>query len=119
MRLLIDACMSRRLFEALGAAGHDAVWVRDWQASAPDTEIVRKARGENRAIVTLDRDIPALVLRSQQRTPSVLRLTRLSSKAQIPAALDALQRHGGDLAQGALVTVSPRTIRVRRLSSAT
>jgi len=66
MRLLVDACMSRQLFEALADFGHDATWVRDWQPSATDTEIIRKARDERRAIITLDRDIPALVLRSEQ-----------------------------------------------------
>ncbi len=118
MRLLVDACMSRGLFEAINSAGHDAVWVRDWQPAAPDSAIIQKAREEHRAIITLDRDIPALVLRSQLPGPSVLRLTRISSKAQIPAALDALRRHETDLDLGALVTVSPRNIRIRRLTTA-
>jgi len=93
MRLLVDACMSRQLFEALADFGHDATWVRDWQPSATDTEIIRKARDERRAIITLDRDIPALVLRSEQSGPSVLRLIRLSSQMQVLAALEALRRH--------------------------
>ena len=117
MRLLIDACMSRRLFEAVAEAGHDAAWVRLWQPAAPDQTIIEKAREERRAIVTLDRDIPALVLRSQRGGPSVLRLTRLSSNAQIAAALDALRRHGADLEKGALMTVSPRNVRIRRLAA--
>lgn len=115
MRLLVDACMSRKLFEAMRAAGHDAVWVRDWEPAAADSKIVVKAENEGRIIVTLDRDIPAIVLRSDERRPSVLRLTRLSTITQIPAALEALRLHEADLHDGALVTVSPRTIRVRRL----
>lgn len=118
MRLLVDACMSRQLFEAVAAAGHDTVWVRLWQPAAPDSAIIEKAREERRAIITLDRDIPALVLRSQCHGPSVLRLTRLSTQAQVAAALDVLRRHGVDLERGALVTVSPRNVRVRRLALA-
>ena len=108
MNLLVDACISRSLFEALTGAGHDVVWGRHWLPTAADSAIIEKARAEQRAIVTLDRDIPALVLRSQQRQPSVLRLIRLSSKAQIPAALDALRRHERDLIEGALMTVRRR-----------
>lgn len=115
MRLLVDACMSRGLFEALAQAGHDAVWVRNWNPQAPDSAIIARAREERRAIITLDRDIPALVLRGEDKAPSVLRLIRLSSKAQIPAALKALRRHEREMAEGALVTVSPQNIRIRRL----
>jgi len=118
VRLLVDACMSRRLFEAMASAGHDTFWVRDWEPAAPDTKIIVRARDEARTIITLDRDIPALVLRSGLPNPSVLQLVRLPTATQIPAALQAIRIHEEDFSSGALVTVSPRTIRVRRLTGA-
>jgi len=117
VKLLVDACISRKLFEAVRADGHDAVWVRDWKAAAPDTEVIAKAVDEARTIVTLDRDIPSLVLRSGLAAPSVLRLTRLPTAAQTLAAIEALRTHAADFDRGALVTASPRTVRVRRLAA--
>lgn len=109
--------MSRKLLEAVRAAGHDVVGVLDWEPSAPDPKVIARAKDESRTIITLDRDIPALVLRSGRSAPSVLRLARLSSFAQIPATLEALRLHEADFERGALVTVTPRTTRIRRLAS--
>lgn len=118
MKLPVDACVSRLVQDALVADGHDSLWVSDWLPAAADEEVIERAKADSHVVVTLDRDIPALVFLAGATAPSVVRLTRLSTKAQVVAVRDALARHRHELAAGAIVTVSPKIVRVRRLRAA-
>ncbi|NUW40622.1 DUF5615 family PIN-like protein [Nonomuraea rhodomycinica] len=56
-RSLVDENLSQRVAELLTKAGHDAVHVRDLQAtSAPDTMVMSLAVAEQRVIVSADTD---------------------------------------------------------------
>jgi predicted nuclease of predicted toxin-antitoxin system len=62
VKFLIDQNLSPRVAELLSKAGHDALHVRDLQASsAPDHELMTMAAGQGRVIVSADTDFGALL----------------------------------------------------------
>lgn len=68
-------------------------------------------------VVTLDADFHALLMVNRASAPSVLRIRVEGLKAAGLVALlaDVLPTVAADLERGALVTVTPRSIRVHRL----
>jgi predicted nuclease of predicted toxin-antitoxin system len=84
---------------------------------ASDADILRFARAESRACVTLDADFHSLLATSGETSPSVMRIRKEGLGA---AALAALMqriwpRIEGALNNGALVTITELSVRVRRL----
>ncbi len=86
MRFLVDNALSPRLAEALRAAGHDAVHVRDYGLHAAPDEVI-------------------FFRSSVDRRPE-------RQAALLLANLERLQQ---DLEQGSVVTVEAARLRVRRL----
>jgi predicted nuclease of predicted toxin-antitoxin system len=99
-------------------SGWDVLHVSEIGMSrADDADILRRARGDWRVCVTLDADFHSLLATGGERGPSAIRIrnegldaTALSALLQAiwPRVEDALDR-------GALVTVTERSLRVRRL----
>ena len=102
----------------LAGSGWDVVHVADIGMSrSGDGDILRHARNEARVCVTLDADFHALLATGGERGPSVVRIRKEGLDAPALAALlrgiwagieDALE-------DGAMVTVTERSVRVRRL----
>lgn len=119
MRLLVDQNLPPRLAELLVEAGHDATHVRDHGlASATDPEIVDYAAETDRTIISADTDFGALLAHARTTTPSVILVRavvelppqQLAERlaAQLPVLTDALDG-------GAIVAITPRGARIRRL----
>ncbi|MEU7835860.1 DUF5615 family PIN-like protein [Nonomuraea sp. NPDC049129] len=119
MNFLIDENLSPRVAELLTKAGHDAVHVRDLQAtSAPDSTIMALALADSRVIVSADTDFGALLAQARTTKPSVM-LVREILELRPPELvniiinhLDVLESH---LLTGAIVAFAPAGIRVRAL----
>lgn len=84
---------------------------------ADDMEILQRARAERRICVTLDADFHSLLATSGESLPSVIRIRKEGLDASALARLlesiwPAIDRF---LASGAMVTVTDRSVRVRRL----
>jgi predicted nuclease of predicted toxin-antitoxin system len=119
VKFLIDQNLSPRVAELLSKAGHDALHVRDLQASsAPDHEIMTMAAGQGRVIVSADTDFGALLAHRRAAEPSVLlvrELVEMSPQGLVRVVvghLDILEDH---LAAGAIAAFSDKGVRVRRL----
>ncbi len=116
--LLIDQGLPRGAAALMREAGYDAVHVGEaGMALASDREILLRARDERQTIVTLDGDFHALLAQSQALLPSVIRiriegLKRYECARLLELILPALE---DDLDAGAVVTVQPGRVRVRRL----
>ena len=117
-RLLLDQGLPRSTGALLAQAGWDVTHVSEIGMSrADDIDILQRARTDERVCVTLDADFHALLATSGERGPSVVRVRKEGLDAGALAAL--LQTVWPDiesaLADGAMVTVTDRSIRVRRL----
>jgi len=62
MRLLLDACVWGGARAELEAAGHDVVWIGEWNEDPGDEEILARAYREGRILVTLDKDFGELAI---------------------------------------------------------
>jgi predicted nuclease of predicted toxin-antitoxin system len=118
IKLLLDQGLPRTAAALLCAAGIDTVHVGEiGYASADDADILQRARDDGRVVVTLDADFHALLALSGATSPSVIRIRIEGLRAAATANLlqTVLSQCDEDLQQGAVVTVQPTRIRVRRL----
>ena len=114
MRLLLDSSVWGNAREELEAAGHDVVWVGDWPSDPGDEEILATAYRKGRILVTLDADFGELAVRDRRPHAGILRLVGIAARAQAGTILQVVASSGGDLLAGALITATPRRIRIRR-----
>lgn len=84
---------------------------------AADLDILRLGRAEQRICVTLDADFHALLATSGERAPSVIRIRKEGLDGNALAALlqAVWTRVEAALATGAMVTITDRSVRTRRL----
>jgi predicted nuclease of predicted toxin-antitoxin system len=119
VKFLIDNNLSPLLAEALKAAGHDAVHLRDLgMQAAPDEDVLRRARVEQRVLISADTDFGGLLARSEASNPSVILIRRLAGRRaaeQSQIILANLDQVAEDLAAGAVVVLHEDMLRVRRL----
>jgi predicted nuclease of predicted toxin-antitoxin system len=119
LRFLVDNALSPVVAEALVAAGHDALHVRDLgMQAATDEEIFEVAAGEGRAIVSADTDFGTILALRRTAEPSVLIFRRSSGRRpedqgrlllrQLPRISDALER-------GSVVVIEEDRLRIRAL----
>ncbi len=118
MKLLLNQGLPRSAAALLCEAGIDAIHVADIGFSAADdTDILQRAQEDKRVVVTLDADFHALLALTEATSPSVIRIRieRLRAQALTNLLLTVVGQCEEDLEQGAVVTVEPNRIRVRRL----
>jgi predicted nuclease of predicted toxin-antitoxin system len=117
-RVLLDQGLPRSTAKLLSAAGWDAAHVADIGLSrAEDSRILERARQEARTCVTLDADFHALLATSEAKSPSVVRIRRegLNGKAICDLLLKIWPRIDSAVNEGALVTITEGSVRVRAL----
>lgn len=118
MKLLLDQGLPRSTVHHLVGMGIVAEHVGDLgMARASDTHILDLARERQAVVVTLDADFHALLATSRATSPSVVRIRIEGLKGEETAALlgQVLAVAGTELEAGAVVSVTARRIRVRRL----
>jgi predicted nuclease of predicted toxin-antitoxin system len=110
--------LARSTTAFLRAQGHDAVHLRDQgRQRLSDQQIVDKARAENRVILTHDLDFGRIIALSGVGVPSVIAF-RLADMRPVEVNRylgQILARFATELENGALVSVSEGSIRVRSL----
>jgi predicted nuclease of predicted toxin-antitoxin system len=119
VKLLVDANLAPRLAKALDAAGHQATHVGDvGMLSASDETIFDFAAANNQVILSSDTDFGTILARRNAVAPSLILLrhtTELTVDAQLVLLIANLPAVSDDLAQGAVVTITPDRMRVRGL----
>ena len=118
MKLLLDQGLPRTAAQILRSKGHDVLHVAEiGLAAATDFSILKYAGCERCIVVTLDADFHALMMLNRANTPSVIRLRMEGLKGEALALLilKVISSVSEDLLQGALVTVTQRSIRVHLL----
>ena len=114
MKLLLDRCVWGPATFELAAAGHDAIWVGDWPEDPGDERILAEAHAEGRVLITIDKDFGGLAVVQGLPHAGMIRLYRIPAEQQAAACLRVLEQHGDDLEAGAIITVQPGRIRIRR-----
>jgi len=118
MKLLLDQGLPRSAAALISEAGIDTIHVADIGLSAADdTDILQRAKNDERIVVTLDADFHALLALSAATTPSVIRIRIERLRAQVLAnlLLSVVGEFAEDLKQGAIMTVEPSRVRLRHL----
>jgi predicted nuclease of predicted toxin-antitoxin system len=118
MRLLLDQGVPRSTAALLRAGALDAVHTGEiGLAEAEDETVLEWARAEGRTIVTLDADFHALLALSGASKPSVVRvrIEGLGAEAMRELLVRALRQCVAELERGALVSIQPGRLRLRRL----
>lgn len=118
MKLLLDQGLPRSAAILLREGGIDTLHVGEiGLAATTDNEILQRGRQEGRAVVTLDADFHSLLAFSKAVSPSVIRIRieGLTGPMAANVIREAALRSKEDLENGALVTVQPGRIRIRRL----
>ncbi|MEO8601711.1 MAG: DUF5615 family PIN-like protein [bacterium] len=113
MKVLLDACVSGRVRDALVQAGHDVVWAGDWPDDPGDAEILTRAHDEQRVVVTLDKDFGELAIVRRLPHAGIVRMVDLSIARQAETCLRLLTAYGEDIVAGAIITAEPGRVRIR------
>lgn len=118
MRFLADMGISPRSAVFLRNLGHEALHLHDEGLDClPDADILAKALAEQRIILTHDLDFGDLMAASGAQLPSVIifRLRNMSADRVNRYLEIVLANYQGRLEAGAIISVTERQIRVRRL----
>jgi len=118
MKLLLDQGLPLSAAALLRDASIDTIHVGEiGMSQAEDTEIIQKAREEERVVVTLDADFHTLLALDEAVSPSVIRvrIERLRAQALMDLLLMVIVECEEDIEQGSAISVEPSRIRIRRL----
>lgn len=119
MRFLLDANLSPQLLEGLHAAGYVARHVADLGLlDASDLAIFDRAAADGDVVITADSDFSMLLAARGSSGPSVVLLRHVAElpwPAHQALLLDNLPAVLADLDAGAVVSLSPTRLAVRRL----
>jgi predicted nuclease of predicted toxin-antitoxin system len=117
-RLLLDQGLPRSAARLLGDVGWDVLHVGDLGMSrCSDAEILDYARREHRICVTLDADFHLQLAVSGASRPSTIRIRieGLNGRALAELLMRVWPEMGVTLEEGAVATITERSIRLRRL----
>ena len=118
MRFLARRGVSITTVQALRAATHDAVHLREeGLIRLPDPDIVAKAAQEQRVVLTFDLDFGDILAAARTGAPSVIifRLRNQTPAAVNPRLFRVISDCESELASGAIIIVEDQGYRVRRL----
>jgi len=118
LHLLADVHLSPLTVETLRSQGYDMVRTTDLlPATADDTEILELARVEGKVVLTQDLDFSMLVALGNYGLPSLITLRLSSARPDVVARrlLDILPAVEMELIEGAAITVSDDSARIRKL----
>jgi len=79
MRLLANENFHGKAVELLRSHGHDVLWIRTHSPGMKDRDVMELAAGEDRILITFDKDFGELAFRSAQSAVPGIILLRLSA----------------------------------------
>lgn len=118
MKFLADMPISPKTVAFLRSLGHDVYRISEkGLPKAKDREIIDTAESEQRIILTMDLDFPAIIATSRKLTPSAI-IFRLSDESYETVNFllnDILPKVERELLKGAIVLIEDDRFRIRDL----
>lgn len=114
MKLLLDACVWGGAEPDLVDAGHDVLHAGAWTEDPGDEAILAIAHDHGRVLVTLDKDFGELAIVRGQAHSGIVRLVGVAARRQAGVIDLIVRQYGPSLTAGAIVTVEPNRVRIRR-----
>ena len=118
MKFLLDMPVSTKTMAWLRNSGFDAVHAREiGLAKASDTDILNRARREERIVITMDLDFPLILSLSQSDHPGVILLRLYDPRPDsIHKLLSALfQTYSETILYHSIAVIEDHRIRIRKL----
>lgn len=118
MRFLGDMGISPKTVAFLNSLGHEAMHLHEQSLDRlPDSDILEKARGEQRVLLTHDLEFGELVASSGARLPSIVifRLRNMHPERINHYLRGIITQHRDALEQGAIISLGEGQVRVRLL----
>jgi predicted nuclease of predicted toxin-antitoxin system len=117
VQFIVDESTGAAVVEVLRSAGHDVLAVAETMPRADDSEILARAAGEGRILVTNDKDFGELIFRSDQGRSGVLllRLRDESATSRVPVVTTVLEQLA-DRLSGAFTVATDGYVRIRPAS---
>ena len=112
-KLLLDTCVWGGSCGTLRAAGYEVTWAGDWTEDPGDAEILRRAAGENRILVTLDKDFGELAIVRGMPHNGIIRLVDIPARSQGAVCAEVLGKYGPEILRGSIATVQENRVRLR------
>jgi predicted nuclease of predicted toxin-antitoxin system len=93
----------------------DVLYVVETMRSASDDVILKRAKEENRILLTLDKDFGELVYRLGQHHAGVVlcRVQSLPIEEAVIFVVETITKYGNSL-QGAFTVIQPNNVRIRK-----
>jgi len=118
MKLLVDMNLSPRWVAMLGTSGFETVhWSAVGRIDAPDSEIMNFAATNGYVVLTHDLDFSAILAATHGRKPSVVQIRSDDVDPNVigQRVVAALRQTAAELETGALLTIDPKSARMRLL----
>jgi predicted nuclease of predicted toxin-antitoxin system len=114
VKLLADEGVDAAIVARLRADGHEVVYVAELSPGISDEAVLELANGDERVLVTADKDFGELVFRLNQVAFGVLlvRLAGLASASKADVVSQLVREHGREMVE-AFTVVSPGLVRIR------
>ena len=117
MEFLVDESAGMAVVESLRTAGHDVLAVAEAMPQADDRDIIARAAGEKRILVTNDKDFGEFVFRSGQANHGVVLLRlRDERSANRVRVLEGLLEQYADRLAGHFIVATEGRVRIRPAS---
>ncbi len=114
MKFLLDVCAdSRPLRAALVDLGHDVVSARERCPHASDEALLALALGENRVLITEDKDFGELVFLVGRPHAGIVRLVEMTPAERADAMRGLIETHVDAMREGAVIVVTESRVRIR------
>lgn len=113
MKILLDTCVWGGVKEKLVTEGYDVIWAGEWTEDPGDEEILDRAHGEGRILVTLDKDFGELAVAQGCPHCGIVRLVDIPAQMQAVVCLWVLKRCVEELSKCAIVTADSRRMKIR------
>ena len=111
--VLLDTCVWGGVLAPLAGLGHDVIWSGNWPHDPGDTEILRRAHGEKRILVTLDKDFGELAIVKGMPHSGIIRFSSFKTSEMTAVLHHVMSAYLAELEAGASITVDPKRLRIR------